>query len=121
MHLTTIDLVKLMAEVDGTHAMDLEDKENDIDYSVEETVDLNYLDPLYGTKSKMSYEEWLDATERCKAVNKVWFDPQTIRMLTFFRAGISAEDGVGADQADFEDFQKLCTENKVNLTNEQLE
>ena len=57
MHLVTIDLVKLMAEVDGTHAMDLEEKENDIDYSVEEMVDLNYLDPLYGNKSKMSYEE----------------------------------------------------------------
>jgi len=121
MQLTTVDLVKLMAEVDGTHAMDLEDKENDIDYSVEDTVDLNYLDPLYGTKSKMSYEEWLDVTERTKAVNKVWFDPQAVRMLTFHRAGITAEDGVGADKADFDNFASLCAENKVNLTNEQLE
>ena len=121
MHLTTIDLVKLMAEVDGTHAMDLEEKENDIDYSVEEMVDLNYLDPLYGNKSKMSYEEWLDASERMKQISSIWYDPQTIRMLTFHRAGITAEDGVGADKSDFDKFSELCGANKVNLTNETMD
>jgi len=37
-------------------------------------------------------------------------------MLTLHRAGITAEDGVGADKADFEAFTKLCDILKVNLT-----
>uniref|UniRef100_A0A7S3I0M2 Uncharacterized protein n=1 Tax=Favella ehrenbergii TaxID=182087 RepID=A0A7S3I0M2_9SPIT len=118
MHLTTVGLVKLMADVDDTHAMDLEDKESDIDYAVEEMVELNYLDPLYGSNSKMSYMEWLEKSECVKQISQIWYTPQTVRMLTFHRAGISASDGVGADKKDFDDFAALCSSNKVNLTNE---
>ena len=42
-------------------------------------------------------------------------------MLTFHRAGISAEDGVGADKSDFDSFAALCGEYKVNLTSETME
>jgi len=43
--------------------MDLEDKEADIEDTVADMVEFNYLDPLYGTTSKMSYEEWLELSE----------------------------------------------------------
>ena len=121
MQLTTIDLAKLMAEVDQTHVMDLEDKQEEIEYALEDTIELNYLNPLYGNKSKMAYGEWLDASETKQNISNVWYDSQAVRMLTLHRAGITANDGVGADKADFDAFTKLCTLHKINLTNEEVE
>ena len=121
MYLTTVDLAKLMAEVDQSTAMDLEDRQEEIDYALEDTIELNYLNPLYGNISKMSYEEWINASEKAENINLVWYDPQAVRMLTLHRAGITANDGVGADKADFDAFTELCTLHKINLTNEEVE
>ena len=33
----------------------------------------NYIDPLYGDQSKLSYAEWLTALKKTKSVSKIWY------------------------------------------------
>ena len=53
--LCTVELVFLMQEIDELHPMDIEDKADEIDYAMDEIREVNYLDPLYGDMSRMTY------------------------------------------------------------------
>ena len=101
-----------MQDLDEVHPMDLEDKADDIDYSIEDIHELNYLDPLYGSSSRMSYQEWISQSESTKAISKIWYEPENLRQLVFFRAGIKSSD------ADAAAFKKLAEQANVNLTDE---
>ena len=46
----------LMQEIEEVHPMDIEDRQDDIDYEVEKILEINYLDALFGLQSKMSYD-----------------------------------------------------------------
>ena len=112
-HLCTVELVQLMQEVDlmETCPVDIEGKDADIEGAIEDIVELNYLDPMYGNKGKLRYDAWVDASETTKSVAKIWYDPQNIRMLAFHRAGIDA------GKKDTDDFASVCKSCQVNLKN----
>ena len=92
-HLCTTDLAKLMSEVDGTCSpINFDGKRDHIDKVVEDIVELNYLDPLYGNKGKLTYEQFVDLSEYKPSISSIWYDPQYIRMLTLYRAGMQVND-----------------------------
>ena len=100
-----------MQEVDNLHPMDLEESAEEIDYTIDDIVDLNYLDPLYGDRSRLTYEEWVEHTVKARRVSDLFYNAQNMRMLVFTRADIKA-----ALPADAEEFTKVCEEFKVNLS-----
>jgi hypothetical protein len=85
--LCTTDLVQLMNEVEGTHPMDLEDKETDIEYLTDDLLEGNYLEPIYAANSRLAYEEWLTQSKQ-KKISELWYVPQNLRMLVFCRVAV---------------------------------
>jgi hypothetical protein len=55
--------------------MDLEDKVDEIDYATDDMLEQHYLEPLYGTLSRLPYEEWRDKSTKTKAISEVWYVP----------------------------------------------
>lgn len=70
-----MELVTLMQEVDETHPMDLEEKQQDINYSIDDILEENYLDPLYGDESKLTYEVWRERSSQKKEIARVFYEP----------------------------------------------
>ena len=70
-----MELVALMQEVDETHPMDLEEKQQDINDSIDDILEENYLDPLYGDESKLTYEVWRERSSQKKDVARVFYEP----------------------------------------------
>ena len=56
--------------------MDIEDKADDIDYAIDEIVEYNYLDQLFGDNSKLNYEEWKAGSIKKKAIALLWYEPK---------------------------------------------
>ena len=73
--LCTLELVTLMQEVDQVHPMDLEEKQADIRDVCETIREVNYLDPLYNTDSKLSYEVWRERSSEKKDIALVFYEP----------------------------------------------
>ena len=67
---------------------------------------------MYGNFSTYKYEEWLEKSVSVAAIANIWYDAQSIRMLTFLRVGIPV------DAAEKEKFLKLCEVNKVTVPEE---
>ena len=87
LNLTTLDLAKLMADIEGVEPMDLAERSEDIEYSFETIREEVFLDIVFGSDSRMSAETWIEsvAHERVKG----WiFDPQMTRSLIFDKTGI---------------------------------
>ena len=100
--LCTTELIELMQEVDqitATVQID-EEKKRDMKDKIEEMIELNYVDPLYGRISNLNHEYWGELQSSLKRVGKVWFDSQQLRMLTFTRMDIETEET--------EEFKKFC-------------
>ena len=89
--------------------MDLEEKEQDIDYSCDEIREDNYLDPLYGDESKLSYEDWQARSRDKPEIAKVFYEAQNLRSLVFLKSGVEFPEKA--------DFTKFCEANKVHLGN----
>ena len=70
-----MELVALMQEVDETHPMDLEEKQQDINDSIDDILEENYLDPLYGDESKLTYEVWRERSSQKKDVARGFYEP----------------------------------------------
>ena len=87
--------------------MDLEEKQADIKDVCETIREVNYLDPLYNTDSKLSYDVWRERSSEKKDIAGVFYEPQNLRALTFTRAAI--------DFPEAADFAKFCKENKVDI------
>ena len=87
--------------------MDLEEKQDDIKGVFETIRETNYLDPLYNTDSKLSYEVWRERSSDKKDIARVFYQPQNLRALTFTHANI--------DFPESADFAKFCKENKVEV------
>ena len=68
-----------MQEIDNLHPMDIEDKADDIDYAIDEIVEFNYLDQLFGDNSKLNYEEWKAESSKKKAISLLWYEPENLR------------------------------------------
>ena len=103
-----------MSEVDGTPSpIDFDGKKDHIDKFLEDIIELNYLDPLYGNKGKLTYGQFVDLSEYKSSIASIWYDPQYIRMLTLYRAGMQVND-----QKDLDDFTESCRYNQVNLTSD---
>ena len=111
MNLCTLELVELMQEVDGTHPMDIEDKADDIDYAHDDLIEFNYLEQLYGTLSKLNYDEWMRESSKKKAISQIWYEPQRLRMLVFTKAGVEVPET--------EDFKSFCAKEKIPIEEEQ--
>ena len=82
--LVTTDLARLMKDLTGDHPMDLDDKEDDVAY-LTETFQDNYLDMIFGDRSRMSYSEWMQAMLDRKDINELWFDPQRLREMVLHK------------------------------------
>ena len=48
--------------------MDLEEKADEIEYSIDGIVEVNYKDPLYEDNSRLNYPQWIERTDQVKAV-----------------------------------------------------
>ena len=72
--------------------MDLEDKVDEIDYATDDMLEEHYLEPLYGTLSRLTYEEWRDQSTKTKAISEVWYVPQNLRMFIFNKVGIQTPE-----------------------------
>ena len=94
-----------MQDVDETHPMDLEEKQSDINYAIDDILEENYLDPLYGDDSKLTYEAWQDRSSTLKEIAKVFYEPQNLRALVFTRANVEFPESA--------DFVKFAKDNKV--------
>ena len=57
--LATLDLVKLMALIDGVEPMDLAEREEDIEYSFETIREEVFLDIVYGELSRLDAHDWI--------------------------------------------------------------
>ena len=68
-----------MQEIDFLHPMDIEDKADDIDYAIDEIVEYNYLDQLFGDNSKLNYQEWKEQSIKKKAISLLWYEPENLR------------------------------------------
>ena len=73
--LVTVDLMQLIQDIDGDHPMDLEDKAEEIDYATDELLEEYYLEPIYGTANRLTYEEWKASSLKVKAICEVWYVP----------------------------------------------
>ena len=73
---------------------------------------MNYLDPLYRDRSRMTYEEWIERSVAANRVSEIFYRPQKMRMLVLTRADIKPVP------TDADDFTKMCEELKVNLSQE---
>ena len=109
--LCTIELVQLMKEVDGINTDDLVDdiKLEAIGGDCEDMLEANYLEPLYGTISRMSHVNWMSNSWKTKAIAKVWYEPQNLRLLAFTRVGVASEEVTA--------FELFCETNKVDIGN----
>lgn len=105
--LCTTELSQLMKEVDNSEDY-LQDQENSIKNCVEDMLELNYLEPIYGLNSRLDYSDWSKKSQTLKSISQVWYSAQALRMLTFTRAHV-----IFSEQTTFQFF---CNENKVNLT-----
>ena len=85
------------------HPMDLEEKQADIKDVYEAIRETNYLDPIYGSDSKLTYEAWRERSSEKKEISKVFYEPQNLRALTFTRANI--------DFPESANFAKFCKDN----------
>lgn len=74
MKFCTIELAQLMSEAGVEKAAtDLIAEEERILNILETIREENYIDPLYGHLSKMSYADWLEALKKTKSVSKIWY------------------------------------------------
>lgn len=105
----TTELLLLIQDVDGDHPMDLEEKSDEIEYSIEGICDTNYKDPLWGDDSRLSYEEWRDRSMKVKAIYNVWYEPQNLRMLVF------NINEVESSADDMKVFEEIALQSDINL------
>lgn len=110
--LCTVELVFLMQEIDELHPMDIEDKADEIDYAMDEIREVNYLDPLYGDMSRMTYEEFVNASDAKKSISGIWYDPNMLRNLVFTKVELPIED---KEKATFDAFVK---EHKIKISDD---
>ncbi len=110
--LCTVELVFLMQEVDELHPMDLEDKVDEIDYAMDPIRDINYIEPLYGNQSRLSYQEFVAQSESKKNINQVWYQPNVLRNLVFTKVELPIEE------AEKKSFEALAKEINIVLTEE---
>lgn len=71
--LCTTELSQLMQEVDGSEDY-LQDKEDSIKNCVEDLLELNYLEPIYGLNARLDYSDWSKQSQTLKSISQVWYD-----------------------------------------------
>ena len=64
-----------MQEVDGITPMDISAKKKAIKDECEGILEWNYLTPIYGNYSRLSYDEWKKKSNKKKYISKVWYQP----------------------------------------------
>ena len=84
--------------------MDLEEKQQEISDSIDEIIQENYLEPLYGVKAVLTNEEWQKGSIS-NNVARVFYKPQNLRARVFTRAIV--------DSAESAEFTKFPKENKI--------
>ena len=75
--------------------------------TVESIVEDCYLDPIFGTSSKLAYENWVENSSDKPEIAKIFYKVNNLRNLVFTKAGISF--------AESEQFAKLCTKHKISV------
>ena len=63
-----------MQEVDKDPIEELEEAD-EIEYAVDEMYEWNYLEPLFASDQKLSYEDWITRTKEVKQVSLIWYYP----------------------------------------------
>ena len=90
-----------MQEVDGIEPSQLlMGKKRQIITVCESIVEDNYLEPIYGLLSRLSYDEWCTRSCEKPEIRQVFYDPERLRSLAFTKAEI--------EFAGKENFVKWC-------------
>ena len=85
--LCTTDLAQMIKDIDGVEKL-AKDQEQLIEDVIEDLRELNYLEPIYGTESRLSFVDWNYRTKKLKNISQVWYSANYLRMLAFTRAEI---------------------------------
>ena len=94
MRFVTLDLVTLMNDITSIHPMDTEDKAEDFSYIVEEVIEEAFLEYLFGLKSRITYEEYMQVVQTNQKITEVWFKPEMLRAFLFHKLEIKTDDSL---------------------------
>ena len=97
--LASIDLCKLMADIEGKEPMDLAEHEQEIEYSFEFIREEIFLESAFGQNSRLEAPLWMQQVQMEKIAGWV-FDSQMTRSLIFDQAGIENQDKESAAKFD---------------------
>ena len=64
-----------MIDVAQIHPMDLEDKDLEVQEFLGDIIENNFLEPIFGVDSRLSYGEFVNKICVSKAFNKLFFKP----------------------------------------------
>ena len=102
--LASSELVQLMKEVDGVEPTEVEGRAEDIDETLDEVREDNYLDPIYGFEARLDFKEWQERSRK-PVTSKIFYEVNNLRNLIFTRAGISFPES--------NKFTNMCAENEI--------
>ena len=105
--LCTYEEAILISQVEGIHPMDM-DAQEEIDYTIDDMLDQNYLDPIFGSLPKISLDKWKENSRAMQGISQIWYDAEKLRTLCFVRAGIPTDSNITA-------FKDFCTANNVKF------
>ena len=92
------DLTKLMIDIAQIHPMDLEDRDGEVQDFMGDIIENNFLEPIFGVDSRLSYDEFVNKVCLSKAFNKLFFKPQNLRMLVMHKLNVT---DVAKDHLEF--------------------
>ena len=90
--LATIDLTRLINDIDGIHPMDLEDKKGDLDDNLESFVEDVYLEFVFGVSSRLTYQEFLDKSVKSREVSDLWYKAANLRAFILSKIDVYDDD-----------------------------
>ena len=91
------------------HPMDLEDKDGEVQEFLGDIIENNFLEPIFGVDSRLSYDEFVSKVCESKAFHKLFFKPQNLRMLIMHKLNIR---DVAQDHLEF---NKIAFEHNITL------
>lgn len=68
------DLTRLMSDTVSIHPMDVDmDKDDELDACLEDIFEYNFLEPVFGVNSRLTFEEFVYNVQRSSQFNKLFF------------------------------------------------
>ena len=111
MHHSTVNLAKLMKDVDELDDIhSFEETLEDLDYVVEEVSEENYINVVFDGAKQLSFDDFVKVHATKPGLNQIWFNAGNLRMLVAIKC-----DALRSDADEVKNFVNWCTENKVKI------